>query len=246
MKRYGIIKAQKPEEVMDAKFFRKAKKVNRAVEYTDSEAVIPAVSGSAEIRVALPNRRPLTIEERHEAIKLRYDEIAVIDGEIESERKSLLQLIKNYQSDGRANDVVVQNLKIKGLMDRRSKLAYPEKWIEELSGLTLKDVFESKRDTRKIGYKVDVYQIKRRVEPITSLYVDLGAAAAQAVLQAEEKEAATIAESVAATAAEAAAKTAKAIATTVTAGTDALATAAAATRGAIIGQRRSIKLKQAH
>lgn len=246
MKRYGIIKAQKPEEVMDAKFFRKAKNVNRAVEYTDSEAVIPAVSGSAEIRVALPNRRPLTMEERQEAIKLRYDEIAVIEGEIESERKSLLQLIKNYQSDGRANDVVVQNLKIKGLMDRRSKLAYPEKWIEELSGLTLKDVFESKRDTRKIGYKVDVYQIKRRVEPITSLYVDLGAAAAQAVLQAEEKEAATVAASVAATAAEAAAKTAKAIAATVTAGTDALATAAAATRGAIIGQRRSIKLKQAH
>jgi hypothetical protein len=244
MKRYGIIKAQKPEEVMDAKFFRKLKKANRAVEYTDSEAVIPAVSGSAEIRVALPNRRPLTMDERQEAIKLRYDEISVIEEEIESERKALLQLVKNYQTDGRANDVVVQNLKIKGLIERRSKLAYPEKWIEELSGLTLKDIFESKRDTRKIGYKADVYQIKRRVEPITSLYVDLSAAAAQATLAAEEKEAATATEVAAAAAAETASATAKAIAATVTAGTDALASAAAATRGAIIGQRRTIKLKK--
>lgn len=230
---------------MDAAFFRKAKKINRAVEYTDSEAVIPAASGSTEIRVALPNRRPLSLEERQQAIQIRYSEIAVLEEEIESERKTLLKLVKAYQAtDGKASDIVVHNLKIKDLMERRSKLAYPEKWIEAIPGLTLKDIFESKRDTRKIGYNTDVFQIKRRVEPITSLYVDLGAAAAKATLQAEEKEAATIAASVAAAAAKAADATAKAIAATVTAGTDALAATTAATRGAIIGQKRTITLKK--
>lgn len=224
---------------MDAAFFRKAKKVNRAVEYTDSEAVIPAVSGGTEIRVALPNRRPLTLEERQQAIQIRYSEIGALEDEIESERKTLLKLVKAYATDGKASDIVVHNLKIKDLMERRSKLAHPEKWIEEIPGLTLKDIFESKRDTRKIGYKT--FQIKRRVEPITSLYVDLGDAAAKATLQAEQ-EAATIASSIAA--AKAADATAKAIAATVTAGTDALAATAAATRGAIIGQKRTITLKK--
>ena len=227
---------------MDAAFFRKAKKVNRAVEYTDSEAVIPAVSGGTEIRVALPNRRPLTLEERQQAIQIRYNEIGALEDEIESERKTLLTLVKAYATDGKASDIVVHNLKIKDLMERRSKLAHPEKWIEAIPGLTLKDIFESKRDTRKIGYKTDVFQIKRRVEPITSLYIDLGAAAAKATLQAEQ-EAATIASSIAA-AAKAADATAKAIAATVTAGTDALAATAAATRGAIIGQKRTITLKK--
>jgi len=41
--------------------------------------------------------------------------------------------------------------------------------------LSLKDVFESKRDVRKIG--APVYVLKRRLEPISSLYVDLGMAA---------------------------------------------------------------------
>ena len=234
---------------MDASFFRKAKKANRAVEYTDSEAVIPAVSGGAEIRVALPNRRPLTLEERQEAIQKRHGEIAALEDEIESERKILLEYVKAYKADGSAYNVVVQNLKIKSLMERRSALAHPEKWIEAIPGLTLKDIFESTRDTRKIGYKADVFQVKRRVEPITSLYVDLGAAAAKAALDAEEQDAATMAISAATSAAT---KTAKAIATSVataaraaTGGTDALAIAAAkATTGAIIGQRKVIKLKK--
>lgn len=233
---------------MDASFFRKAKKANRAVEYTDSEAVIPAVSGGAEIRVALPNRRSLTLEERQEAIQKRHGEIAALEDEIESERKILLEYVKAYKADGSsAYNVVVQNLKIKSLMERRSALAHPEKWIEAIPGLTLKDIFESTRDTRKIGYKADVFQVKRRVEPITSLYVDLGAAAAKAALQAEEQDAATMAISAATSAAT---KTAKAIATSVataaraaTAGTDALARAKATT-GAIIGQRKVIKLKK--
>ena len=222
---------------MDASFFRKAKKANRAVEYTDSEAVIPAVSGGAEIRVALPNRRPLTLEERQEAIQKRHDEIATLEDEIESERKTLLDLVKSYKADGSAHNVVVQNLKIKSLMERRSALAHPEKWIEAIPGLTLKDIFESKRDTRKIGYKTDVFQVKRRVEPITSLYVDLGAAAAKAAIEAEEQDAATMAMSAATAAAASVTKTATAITTTAL-------EAAKATTGAIIGQRKVIKLKK--
>jgi hypothetical protein len=76
------------------------------------------------------------------------------------------------------------NLKVQGLVERRSSLVTPQKWIEEIPGLTLKDVFASKRDIRKIGSSV--YQIKRRVEPIESLYVDVGAQAEDAVTKAQE------------------------------------------------------------
>lgn len=163
---------------LDAKFFRKAKKLNRAVEITDNQAFIPAVKDSPEIRVALPNRRPKTFEERTAELNERMEEITTLEQEIEVERKALLDLVKAFKSGGPASEVVAQNLKVKTLMERRSTLARPAKWIEELPGLSFKDVFASKRDDRKIGALV--YQVKRRVEPITSLYIDLAAAAAAA------------------------------------------------------------------
>jgi hypothetical protein len=171
---------------LDAKFFRKAKKLNRAVEITDNQAFIPAVKDSPEIRVQLPNRRPKTIEERTTELNERTMEIAIVEEQIEVERKALLELVKVFKNGGPASEVVAQNLKVKGLMEKRSSLARPAKWIEELSGLSFKDVFASKRDDRKIG--APVYQVKRRVEPITSLYVDLAAAvvAAEPIVQAPE------------------------------------------------------------
>jgi len=156
---------------LDAKFFRKAKKVNRAVEITDNQAFIPAVKDSPEIRVALPNRRLKTLEERKAIIEERTLQVNALEEEIEVERKTLLSLVKAFHETGSAAPVVAQNLKVKGLMEKRSSLVRPHQWIEELPGLSLKDVFESKRDERKIGSSV--YQIKRRVEPILSLYVDL-------------------------------------------------------------------------
>jgi len=226
---------------MDTAFFRKAKKVNRAVEITDLEAVIPAVSGSSEIRVALPNRRPLTIEERQKAIEVRTAEITSLEEVIESERKALLQLVKTFQSVKTGGpEVVAQNLKIKMLMEKRAALAHPEKWIEELSGITFKDIFESKRDTRKLGTGVAVYQVKRRVEPISSLYIDLGAAAEKAALEAEEQEATSIATATREAATSVATSLAKAIAATALPKPD----AAKAATGAIIAQRKTIKLKK--
>jgi hypothetical protein len=157
---------------LDAKFFRKAKKVNRAVELTDTEAFIPAVKDTPEIRVPLPIRRIKTIEERQVEIDNRKDQLQALEETIEVERKSLLALVKSYNTqEGSISEVVSQNLKIKTLMEQRSSLNRPQKWIETLSGLSFKDVFASKRDDRKIG--ADVYQIKRRSEPITSLYIDL-------------------------------------------------------------------------
>lgn len=155
---------------LDAKFFRRAKKLNRAVEITDSHAYIPAVRDSPEIRVSLPNRRPKTMEERQAVIDERTEEIGALDEEIEVERRALIDLTRKYNTlKSGAADVVVQNLKIQGLMEKRKALQYPERFIAELTGITLKDIFQSKRDMRK----VDVFQIKHRVEPITSLYVDL-------------------------------------------------------------------------
>ena len=163
---------------LDAKFFRKAKKVNRAVEITDNQAFIPAVKDAPEIRVNLPNRRVKTFEERQLEIKERMTQVTSIEEEIETERKILLNLVKAFNEGGPASEVVAQNMKVKALMEKRSSIVRPERWIEELEGLTFKDVFASKRDDRKIGSSV--FQVKRRVEPISSFYVDLAAEAVAA------------------------------------------------------------------
>ena len=174
---------------LDAKFFRRAKKVNRAVEITDNYAVIPAMKDSPEIRVPLPIRRPLTFEEREAELIKRHEEISEIEKLIEVERKRLMERVQSFRdTKSGAADVVVQNLKIRDLVVKRNAISYGEKWIEDIENLTLKDIFESTRDTRSIG--LPLYQIKRRVEPITSLYVDLAAAADAA---ANELEADTLA-----------------------------------------------------
>lgn len=166
---------------LDVKFFKKAKKVDRAIEITDNEAYIPAVKDNPEIRVKLPNRRLRTTEERQGILEERIDKLSAIEEEIEVESKQLLALVKSYNEGASgASEVVAQNLKVRSLMEKRSAIDRPEKWIEDLPGLTMKDVFESKRDIRKLGKGVIVHQIKRRVEPISSLYVDLEAAAVAA------------------------------------------------------------------
>jgi hypothetical protein len=180
---------------LDVKFFKKAKKVDRAIEITDNEAIIPAVKDSPEIRVKLPNRRLRTIEERKVIQEERVNKLTEVEEEIEVERKRLLTLVKTFnQTNSGASEVVAQNLKIQGLMEKRSAIDRPEKWIEDIAGLTLKDIFESKRDIRKIGSGVVVHQIKRRVEPITSLYIDFEAEAkaVEPVIEAPPLEAQSV------------------------------------------------------
>ena len=171
---------------LDAKFFRRAKKVNRAVEITDTQAFIPAVKDSPEIRVPLPNRRLKTADERKEELDAKAEQIQELEEEIEKERKVLLEKTTEYRSSRTgAAEVVVQNLKVKDLMNRRNLLAYPDVWIEEIKGLTLKDVFESKRDVRKIGS--NVFQIKRRLENLQNVYLDLGAKADASEARGEDE-----------------------------------------------------------
>ena len=192
---------------LDAKFFRKAKKVNRAVEITETQAYIPAVKDSPEVRVALPNRRIKTMDEREAELTARYENIATLEEDIERERKSLIALTASYRELGSGvADVVVQNQKVRDLMERRKGMAYPESWIEEIGGVSRKDVFESKRDQRKLPGGL-FYQIKRRVEPVSSLYVDLGVKGPEV-----EETAAPLAPSAVTVAAAAAPKTAQQVA----------------------------------
>jgi len=218
-------------------FFKKAKKVDRAIELRDNEAVIPAVKERAEVRARLPNRRLLSFEERLEIIQGRNAEIASLEEQIEVERRQLLEDVKVYESTkSGASAVVAQNLKVKGLMEKRSAVSRPEVWIEGLSGLTLKDIFASKRDDRKIGS--DVFQIKRRVEPILGLYVNVEEAAAATVATAAKTAAPKTA------AAKTAAAQATAAATAATAAATAPKTAAEVAEGVIIGkQKRVLKSK---
>jgi len=228
-------------------FFKKAKKVDRAIELRDNEAVIPAVKERAEVRARLPNRRLLSVEERAAIIQERTASLSALEEEIEVERKLLLELVKAYTAtNSGASDVVAQNLKIKSLMERRSALSRPQVWIESLDGLTLKDVFASKRDVRKIGSTV--YQVKRRVEPISSLYVDLepvagtgtGTSAATATVKATAKGTAK-------GTGKGFAGTLASIAATVLPAPVAapVATPAEVAQGVIIGQKRVIKTKKA-
>ena len=228
---------------LDEKFFRKAKKANRAVEITDLEAVIPAVKDLPQVRVPLPNRRERTMEEREEILNTRKEELAMLEERIEDERKKLLALVKAYHGGAGAAEVVVQNLKIRNLMEQRRTIAYPEVTINELEGITRKDIFDSKRDIRKVEGGGVVYQLAHRIEPIASLYVDLGAVAGAALMKAEGEDALAQTTAVAqatalaqATAAAEAAKAAKALAQ--------VKSPEEAAKGAIIGTRKLIKLKK--
>jgi hypothetical protein len=213
---------------LDTAFFRKAKKVNRAIEIFDHEAVIPAVKEKPEVRVKLPIRRLKTFEERTKFIQESREKIQILDGEIELERKNLLDLIKAYRETGSGvSDVVATNLKVKSLMERRSALLRPDRWIEELPGLSFKDVFASKRDIRKIG--ANVYQIKRRVEPIESLYVNLDAVTPDTESVPEE---------------DISSSTSAVLPKPVSAVSSMPKTAAEAAQGAIIGQKKVIKAKK--
>ena len=220
---------------LDAKFFRRAKKVNRAVEITDNHAIIPAVRDAPEIRVPLPNRRLKTMEERQATLDDRLVDITALELQIELERKRLMSLTNTFRDTKTGGaEVVVQNMKVSHLMSQRNAIKVQSQWIEELPGLTLKDVFESTRDVRKIG--ADVYQVKRRPETIESLYVDLAKAAAD---EEVAQEAALLGSLVPK-------KTkAKTVATAAAAPTVAMAapTAADVRQGAIVAQKKSFKLK---
>jgi hypothetical protein len=216
-------------------FFKKAKKVDRAIELRDNEAVIPAVKERAEVRAKLPNRRLLTVEERTAILEKKRSELSLLEDQIEVERKALLEAVKVYETTkSGASEVVAQNLKVKELMEKRSAVSRPEIWIESLSGLSLKDVFASKRDDRKIG--ADVFQVKRRVEPLLSLYVDLEAASGAATVTATGAAtgAATVAPGPLAAVAS----------LMVSAEPAAPKTVAEAAQGAIIGQKRVLKSKK--
>ena len=155
---------------LDIGFFKYAKKVNRVIEITDREAYIPAVRDNPERRVPLPNKRAKTFQERETELEVRYEKMEELDASIEVERQTLLALVKSYRETGSGvAAVVVQNQKVATLMESRRALAHPQVWIESIKGATLMDVFESNRDKRKVPGKY-IYQVKRRVEPISSLY----------------------------------------------------------------------------
>ena len=225
---------------LDVKFFKKASKANRAVRYTDTEAIIPAVADKPEIRIPLPNRRPKTMEERQAAIDPRMAEIAPIEEQIETERKELQRRVETFKATGTgAANVIVQNQKVRDLVEKRSSLARPEVWIHKNDSMTLKDVFGAKKALSVLDYPV--YDLKRRVEPISSLYIDVGAAAAAEQAAAEAAEGAVLEEArlkqeQKATAAAAAATAATEIPQGPTAQQQ-------ARTGAIVGQaKRTIKL----
>ena len=186
---------------LDRQFFRKVTRRRRTLEFTTNEVVLPAVKDEPEIRVALPNRRERTIDERIEILAERTANVTLLDEEIETERKKLAETVRRYKSGLAAvSEVVILNESVRGLMERRSTLARPDRWIEGDDTLTYKDIFMRERDLKKL--KWEVFMLKRRVEPISSLYVDVvvpvveGAAAPSAAPVAPAPSAAPVAPAV--------------------------------------------------
>ena len=186
---------------LDRQFFRKVTRRRRTLEFTTNEVVLPAVKDEPEIRVALPNRRERTIDERIEILAERTANVTLLDEEIETERKKLAETVRRYKSGLAAvSEVVILNESVRGLMERRSTLARPDTWIEGDDTLTYKDIFMRERDLKKL--KWEVFMLKRRVEPISSLYVDVvvpvveGAAAPSAAPVAPAPSAAPVAPAV--------------------------------------------------
>ena len=164
---------------LDRQFFRKVAKTRKRLEFTATDAILPAVDDQPEIRVPLPNRRELTMEDREALIVARLEQVKELDEKIEDERKKLADAIRQHKNGtGSVSAVVLLNESIAGMLTQRSLLARPDTWIETVEGLNFKDIFLRTRDVRKLGW--DVYQLKRRVEPISSLYVDVAAAPATA------------------------------------------------------------------
>jgi hypothetical protein len=117
------------------------------------------------------------MEERQATLDARLADITALEGQIEVERKKLMALTNTFRDTKTGGaEVVVQNMKVSHLMSQRNAIKVQSQWIEEIAGLSLKDIFESTRDVRKIG--ADLFQVKRRPETIESLYVDLAKAAA--------------------------------------------------------------------
>ena len=175
---------------LDRQFFRKVTRRRRTLEFTANEVILPAVKDEPEIRVALPNRRERTIDERIANLAERTANVTFLDEEIETERKKLAEIVRRYKAGE----------SVRGLMERRSTLARPDRWIEGDDTLTYKDIFMRERDLKKL--KWEVFMLKRRVEPISSLYVDVvvpvveGAAAPSAAPVAPAPSAAPVAPAV--------------------------------------------------
>lgn len=162
---------------LDRQFFRKVAKTRKRLEFTTTDAILPAVDDQPEIRVPLPNRRELTMEDREALVLARFDQVRELDEKIEDERKKLADAIRQHKNGaGSVSAVVLLNESVGGMLTQRSLLARPDTWIETVEGLNFKDIFLRARDVRKLGW--DVYQLKRRVEPISSLYVDVAPVAA--------------------------------------------------------------------
>lgn len=162
---------------LDRQFFRKVAKTRKRLEFTTTDAILPAVDDQPEIRVPLPNRRELTMEEREALVLARFDQVRELDEKIEDERKKLADAIRQHKNGaGSVSAVVLLNESVGGMLTQRSLLARPDTWIETVEGLNFKDIFLRARDVRKLGW--DLYQLKRRVEPISSLYVDVAPVAA--------------------------------------------------------------------
>ena len=162
---------------LDRQFFRKVAKTRKRLEFTATDAILPAVDDQPEIRVPLPNRRELTMEDREALVLARFDQVRELDEKIEDERKKLADAIRQHKNGaGSVSAVVLLNESVGGMLTQRSLLARPDTWIETVEGLNFKDIFLRARDVRKLGW--DVYQLKRRVEPISSLYVNVAPIAA--------------------------------------------------------------------
>ena len=226
---------------LDAQFFRRAKKVKQAVDLTETQAIIPASKNGPEIRVSLPNYRLRTHEERRAALELRYDEIRGLEEQIETERKALLGVVKTFRELGTgASEIFDKNAIIQTLLDKRSKLSHPSTWIDPISDVTLQDIFETKRDLGKV--KWPVMQIKKRVEPIQTLYVTIEESKVESEFAEKELKEIEATEVMEKEANSAITATSKALAASV--GPKVLSPEESAKEGAIIGKaKRSLKIK---
>ena len=139
---------------LDRQFFRKVTRRRRTLEFTANEVILPAVKDEPEIRVALPNRRERTIDERIANLAERTANVTLLDEEIETERKKLAEIVRRYKAGQAAvSEVVILNESVRGLMERRSTLARPDRWIEGDDTLTYKDIFMRERDLKKLKWE---------------------------------------------------------------------------------------------
>ena len=164
------ISAQILEDTKIEAFFKGREKDPQHYTYTpEGHLQIRGVKGVADQVIRFPYKfQPMTEAMYAEAMEERTKELDSIEKDFESAIATLRIVMEQYKSGTASADLVVaQNAAVLEVVKRRSKAAYPERWIDILERPVIKDIlmmvepFE-KRKMEGAAYLLKHHELSRK------------------------------------------------------------------------------------